>query len=294
METVNILRLLWRRRVLVGCVVAVAVGVGLALSYSFTLPPQSRQYEVGQAGGRILVDTPDSQVVDIAPKGSETLGARASVLAALMTEGEAKAAIAKRAGLEPDQLQGYSESVAASQPASSPPPDGPDINLLTTRVVRDADGVQLPIIEFEAQAPNPAAAAKLASAAVAGLRDHLDSKAAGEEIAHDRRLSVSALGIEPAGLSRRGPGRMVAVGAALFVLLGGCVLIVVFSGLSSAWREAEASDRLGPDAALSSDDPFDGPAPDAAPEIVPGESGVTAARARDAEQPFAPADPLPR
>lgn len=294
METVKILRLLWDRRQLVGCVLLVALGVGLALSYRFALPPQSRQYEVGQSGGRILVDTPDSQVVDISPKGSETLGARASVLAALMTEGDAKAAIAERAGLEPDDLLGYSESVAASQPTSTRPPDGPDINLLTTRVVRDADGVQLPIIEFEVQAPDPAAAAELAAAAVAGLRDHLDSKAAGEEIAHDRRLSVSALGVEQAGLSRRGPGRTVAFGAFLFVLLGGCALIVAFTRLSSAWREAESSDSLGADEAAASGALPDEPAADEpAPEEVPGEGGITAARGRDAE-PFTPAAPLPR
>jgi len=243
METVKILRVLWRRRLLVGLVVLAAVATGAILAYEPSFPPQTRQYDVGVANGRLLVDTPRSQVVDVAPRGSETLGARAGVLAALMAEGTAKEAIARRAGLPPDELLGYSRTVAETQPTASEPPEGPGIHLLTTRAVRDSNGVQLPIVEFQVQAPTAAGAAALAAATVAGLRDHLASKAVGEDVAANRRLSVSELGIEPAGVVRRGPPPLLAFGAALFVLLAGCAAIVMVTGLSRAWREAERAER---------------------------------------------------
>ena len=89
MDTVTILRDLWRRRLLVVGVAIVAVLVGVAVMYKVSFPPklESRKYEVGVATSSILVDTPNSQVVEVAPKGSDTLGVRANLLASLMTDG---------------------------------------------------------------------------------------------------------------------------------------------------------------------------------------------------------------
>ena len=126
MEAVTILRELWRRRLLVAAVAFAAVLVGFLLSYRVGLPPEPRQYKVGVATARVLVDTPQSQVIKVDPKGSDTLGLRASVLANLMVEGEARAAIARRAGLKPRQLKAVSELATevnesrSSQVRSSP------------------------------------------------------------------------------------------------------------------------------------------------------------------------------
>ena len=84
--------------------------VGLALTYTVSFPPESRKYEVSIATARILVDTPDSQVVDVAPRGSDTLGVRANLFANLMIAGKVKAIIARKAGLRPGQLQAGVES----------------------------------------------------------------------------------------------------------------------------------------------------------------------------------------
>ena len=250
MEIVNILRELSRRRIPVAVVAFVAVLVGVLLIFRPSLPPQSRQYEVGLASARILVDTPNSQVVEVAPKGSETLGARASVLANLMTEGEVKAAIAGRAGLRPKQLLAVSESSIEPKNVAPSEMRDPKAHLLTTRVVIDADGAQLPIIEIAAQAPDTAGATKLANAAVSGLSDYLDSRAALEQVADGRRLRVSGLGTAQATVAVRGVGRLIALAAAIFVFLAGCALIVVVSALARSWHEAtEAESDLF--------DPFD-------------------------------------
>jgi hypothetical protein len=122
MELIMMLRDLWRRRILVGCAALLAVLAGTAVTYRISFPPklESRKYEVGVATTRILVDTPSSQVVEVAPKGSDTLGVRANLLASLMVDGVVKTAIARRAGLRPDQLEGAGQDGAPPKGGRAP------------------------------------------------------------------------------------------------------------------------------------------------------------------------------
>jgi hypothetical protein len=236
MDTVTVLRDLWRHRILVAGVAVLAMLVGVAVLYKVpTL--ESRGYQVGVATARILVDTPSSQVVEIAPKGSESLGVRANLLASLMVDGEVKTAIAEEAGLKPDQLVGISTS-AGDLPVAAP--QDRRASVLTTRVVTDNDGAQLPIIEVEAQAVDAAAAAKLASAAVEGLRDYLDSKAATQRVPDAQRLQVSGLGVPQAETALRGPRAVFALFAAILVFGIGAACILGFFAVVRAWRTASA------------------------------------------------------
>jgi hypothetical protein len=270
MEAVTILRELWRRRVLVLLVAFAAALVGFLLAYRVGLPPEPRKYEVGLATARVLVDTPQSQVVKVDPKGSDTLGLRAAVLANLMVEGEAKDAIARRAGLKPKKLKAVSasattvgESGSEPQPVSTAFPDDPDVHMIRTRVITNPDGEQLPIIETDVQAPDAASATKLANATVTGLTDYLDKRAAADEdVDEGRRLRVSGLGSAQATVAARGPGRTVAVAAAIVIFLAGCVIILLVSALARSWRAAEVSEHaesidLAPDDAPSEDFAFD-------------------------------------
>jgi hypothetical protein len=231
MQTVTILRELWDRRLLVGVVAVVAVAVGFLLAFRPSFPPESRSSSVGVATARILVDSPRSQVVEIKPKGSATLGTRASVLANLMVEGEVKDAIARRAGLRPSQISATAKSPDVTTEKSS----SKDYSL-TTSVLTNPDMMELPIIKVDTRAPSPALAAKLANAAAAGLSESLDSKAAAERVAADQRLRVKTFGAAQGTVASSGPGRLVALAAAIFVFLGGCGLILVGSALASAWR----------------------------------------------------------
>ena len=242
MDTVTILRELWDRRILVGLAAVVAILVGLLLTYNVSLPPTSRKYEVSIASGRILVDTPKSQVIDVEPKGSDTLGVRADLLANLMTEGEVKAAIGRRAGLRSGQLVAGAQTAGQLPAVLSSARLGPDAHVLITRAVINAAGEPLPIIELEAQAPDGEGAARLASAAVTGLGAYLDSKAAGEEVPDARRLDVTGLGAPDVREATRGPRRMVALVAALLVFLCGCAAILLVSALARRWRTASEQD----------------------------------------------------
>ena len=151
--------------------------------YQATFPPKPRQHSVGVATTSILVDTPSSAVVDVAPKGSDTLGVRANVLASVMVDGDVKAEIAQAAGLNPADIVGVAKSGGTNQPVTTPAsPKDPNAPVLTTQVLTDNTQDALPIIQVQAQAQDAASATKLANAAVVGLRNYLSTKAAAERI----------------------------------------------------------------------------------------------------------------
>ena len=236
METVTILRELWHRRLVVGALAVVALIAGLAFTH--------RSYEVSIATSRILVDTPASQVVDVAPRGSDTLGVRANLLANLMTEGDVKAAIADRAGIPPRELTAGVETGGELPASLASAQRDPGVRLLTTSLIVNPDGDALPLIEIEAQAPDAVGAAQLASAAVAGLDDYLDSKAAAEQVSDARRLSVTGLGASQVRQEVRGPGLLIGFGVAALVFVAGCVAIVVVFSLARRWRASSESERV--------------------------------------------------
>jgi hypothetical protein len=238
MEAVTILRELWRRRILVVAVALASIVLGLATAYTVSFPPESRSFQVGIATGRILVDTPDSQVVDVQPKGSGTLGIRAGVLANLMTEGDVKAAIAERAGLRPNQLRAGVEVDGELPTVLTNAAGDPGAHLLTTSPAVNPDGTPLPMIDIQTQAPTPGEAARLAESSVSGLNDYLNSKAAGEDVPDARRLQVTGFGAPEARTETLGGNRLLALLATIVLFLLGCAAILVGSRIASAWRVA--------------------------------------------------------
>ena len=69
-------------------------------------------------------------ILGVAPKGADTLGVRANLIASLMVEGDVRAAIARQAGLAPKDLKGVAESAADVATGSRPPKQ--EGNVLTT------------------------------------------------------------------------------------------------------------------------------------------------------------------
>jgi hypothetical protein len=246
MQTVTILRQLWRHRLATTLIAVFSVLMGVLVVYKVSLPPklESRKYEVGIATARILVDTPESQVVDVSPRGSDTLGIRANLLANLMVDGVVKAAIAKRAGLAPNQFYGVAES--ATDPAAAVPPSDPRKAMsLRTKVLMTPDGDRMPIIEIETQAQDTARALRLANASVSGLSDYLNSKAAEDHVADARQLRVSGLGVAQARMAPRGPRLVYGLAATIFLFGLGCTALLGGSKLRQALHaERHHADEL--------------------------------------------------
>lgn len=255
MASVKILRALWHRRVLVGLVVVLSVAAGWALAFKPTsFPPESRAYHVGVATASLLVDTPKSQVVEVAPEGSEMLGSRANVLANLMVDGEVKDGIAARVGVPSRKLLATALTADGS---AVPPKLKADSWAFTATVVTTSDMSELPIIRIETQAPTVAQSITLANAVVTGLTDYLNSKASTETVSDRRRLRVTGLGAPQAHLAARGPGLMMGAAAALFLLFTGCVAILAISAVARGWQESVAAEaEADADAELLEEEPL--------------------------------------
>jgi hypothetical protein len=261
-NAVWILRDLWRSRLEVAALALVALVIGGLVAYQPSLPPRSRQYLVGASSVRILVDTTDSQVVAIAPPdqpdASGDLGGHASLLAQLMTQGAAKAAIAKHAGVARDKLIMIAPA-EGKQKAAAPEPHSRTADILAIHALANDSGEPLPIIGVDAQAADGQRAAMLANAAVAGLEDYLRSKAVADGIPPDRRLLVRALSVAQGRDVTRGPSTVIAVGAAILVFGLLCTLLLVGLAVGRHWRAAWAAEQ-----GIDSDDAWAWPEPDVA------------------------------
>jgi hypothetical protein len=241
MQSVIVLRTLWRHRIIVCIFAVLAVAGGWLVAFGPSPTPKSRAYSVGVATANILVDTPKSQVVEVDPKGSDTLAARANVLANLMVDGEIKAAIAKRVGLPPNALLAR----APTSPDSEDPAKKitADSRVYTTSVVLTSDMDLLPIIKVDTQAPTVGQAIKIANGVVAGLGDYLDARAAQETIGDDQRLRERPLGTADGHESPRGTSPKMGVIAGLLIFIALCVALLIMSALVRGWHAAVVAER---------------------------------------------------
>jgi hypothetical protein len=247
MDIVTMLRDLWRLRLCVAVVCMIAVLAGMLVLYKPSIPPKPRRHDIGVATAQILVDTPQSQVVQVSPAGSALLAEQANVLATLMVDGTIKADIAQRAGIPADEFAGVT-TAAVDQSSSGPlavsVPSAPHPYVLTTQLLTNNSGQSLPIIALNAQAPDSAAAANLADAAVAGLRAYLSSKAALARIPDAERLQLIGLGAPQVATETRGPSSAIAIVVVIAVLLLGCAGILAALALVRGWRAASAREKL--------------------------------------------------
>lgn len=244
MQLVAFLQELLRFRLAVIAAAVLALMVTTSMSYRIYFPPklESRQYQVGVASARALLDTPNSQVVNANSDSTgidiATLAGRASLLASLMTSAPIKDQIAARAGTPKGTL--VTPTAGAASPAgdisdSSVKEADPRASLLSASIPSADSG--LPMIVVDTQAPDPAQAARLADAAIAELKAHLASVAATERLAPDRRLVVSQLGPARSAWASKGPSRMMSFVAGFFVFALAIGGILGLSWLMRNWNQ---------------------------------------------------------
>jgi hypothetical protein len=156
-----------------------------------------------------------------------------------------KRAIAKRAGLDIRRLLTVGPSAIGPNSVSPAALHNPKANILTTRVVIDDAGAQLPIIDVDAQAVDARSAEKLANAAVTGLGEYLDSKALVDQVSATRRLRVMPLGAAQGRVVARGPSAAIALAAAIVIFAMLCSVLLFGDALARGWRVADLEDELG-------------------------------------------------
>jgi hypothetical protein len=156
-----------RRQRCVVVVLGVLVAVAAGLLVGAAAPPPS-----GVATGRLVLDTPQSQLVYAAPSKSDTLLSRAVLLSHVVTSDEAVARIAREAGVPVTEFV-VSDAIfdEPSEPTTLPTVA---VDAALTRperyslVVRNDD--VLPIISLQARAPDRQAAGRIVDAAKRVMR----------------------------------------------------------------------------------------------------------------------------
>jgi hypothetical protein len=166
MEVLGLLGVLWRRRLAlaVGAIAAVAAAVAVG-----TAPPSS--YGVGWA--RIVLDTPESQVVDTKPSGADTLPWRASLLIHLMSSDQERRDLSRRVGIRPEELAVIDTGLSAPEATASLPSAASKLAAVdpapyVLTMYRSTD--QLPMITIEGAAPDTRRAARLVQGVVDMLK----------------------------------------------------------------------------------------------------------------------------
>ena len=266
--TITVLRELWRRRFVVGIGIAYALLVVVLMTYrvSFGIPPkiESRQYTAGIAASDVLVDSPNSQIVDVGGGNADVEGAtidlgglstRARLLANLMSSSPLKDNIAKAAGIRADHLI----VIAPTGDDLTPQPTGSSTTVKVKMGDRDATVLglfvdeTLPILTMRVQAPAPETAELLATSAVKELREYLKSVASADKVPDARQLVIEPLGPATSAPVVKGPRRLFAILAGLFVIVLWCVATVMIPRFARTWRDAARAEAEEADAEQQKD-----------------------------------------
>jgi capsular polysaccharide biosynthesis protein len=243
-EVVNLLRVLWARRLFVIAVGLFSLLIGVYMTFQISPSGlKTRQYHVGIAASQVLFDTPDSQIADLSPPGADALGARAQLLANLMATQPVQRLVAQKAGIKVSQLVTVAPamsgatvstlSVDATQAAAKP----------TSYVLTITADAALPLVTFSAQAPTADAAARLANAAEAGLRDYLASITSTTNVPQGHRYVIKELGGARAADVTRGPRKLMGAMVAFVLFAMGCGAIIAVTGIVRSWRAVAEAER---------------------------------------------------
>lgn len=226
----------WRshaRVLAAGFVVAVAIGVLISYSVSLGLPPRvhSRQTFVGEASAQVLIDTPNSQIADVASSAqSATLYTQASLLADLMGTAPVQDEIASQLGIASTRLAVVPPPASIVVPLKATPLGVAGAKAATAsspwQLTITQDPV-LPIIAFAAQGPTPYRAGQLATAAMSALRERLDAIDLEQNVPTHQRTVVNVIGPPLTGWVSHGPRKLYGLAAAVVVFGLFCFALVI-------------------------------------------------------------------
>jgi hypothetical protein len=251
-EIANILKTLWRLKLLVVLGIVVAAAAAYTTAYKPSFPPsfESKSIEFGSAGTQVLVDSASTPLVDTSQDVSP-LSTRAQLYAQLVASEPVKDAIAKAANLDPAELviQSQTTSSAQSRAAREPSSEERSNQLLADgrvkRLLYSADE-GLPVITILSQAATAEEAIRLADAGAKGLVNYLSSLDASKRIPVASRVKFQQLGAARGGMVNQGASKQVAFMAFVGVVGLWCVALLLLHSLIAALRQPD-SDEIGPE-----------------------------------------------
>lgn len=242
MEFVEIFKRLREHAVLVGVVALVALAAAVAVA----LRGETR--EGGTASAEILVDARESALGDLR-KETLPLVARSAIFARLLGADGATEAIAREAGLRPNEV-----TVVGPQLRVDGVPDQASAERATQlaqgadRLVQVQQGDDLPLLTIFTTAPTREEAAALANSTAQALDQYVSDYQQREAIPERRRVEIRQLGEARSSEFRESQSPLLPIGAFVFLFGLGCLAILIWPRIREAWSEQEpqpaATDRL--------------------------------------------------
>jgi len=242
MALVETIRQLWQRKLLVGIVLVLALAAAIFSAYRVSSSGlEKRSLAVAAASSQILVDSPDSTLVQGAELNTfDALSTRAKIYGQYLASLAARKEIAKRAGVPAGTIStsGPFSSATGQAAYSSQPSEERAGELLQegaqNRLVFTAqEGV--PILTVDAQAATTETALALASASFDTLESYVRSlKADGSPVRHE--VTVRELGA-PEGGTLGGSNNLILMVLAFLLVFGlGCAAILLVPSFAQRWR----------------------------------------------------------
>jgi len=228
--------------VLVSATLALLVAVWSVADIGL-FPPrvESRSMEIASAHTEVVVDTPESAILDLRQSTYEieALKNRALLVGNVMASPPVLTHIAQRAGVPPQTLRLVTPRTPAQPRAQSEPDASPGV----TDVVAPADQYRLdiqanptvPVLDVYAQAPTAAAAESLANAAVDGMDDYLAELGASEGTPRNLQVELRQLGRADGHVLNEGIDLEVALLTFFLVFAISCAGTIAISRIRRGW-----------------------------------------------------------
>lgn len=231
-------------------IAALVVGIVAALLsvYQVTLLPlrvHARDWEIGAASTTLLVDTPQSEILNLHATADDfgSLQARAALIGNLMATDPVKSEIARLMGIAPSQIQATSPVTANVPQTFIEPGRGASASDL----LASADHYKLqlqvdpsvPVLHVYAQAPSGPAAVALANDSVKGLELYLGSLSTRQGLDPAQHVALTQLGGAYGGVINGGVSKEIAL----------LVFVTAFAGVlfaAALMRRFMIGFRLGP------------------------------------------------
>lgn len=227
MELVDVARVLARRRFLLLVGAVLALGIAVAVRHG------------SQPGGaiattRVLLDTPRSALVEVKPRGADTLAWRAELMTNLLASSSTLRRLAASVGVARHDVAFVDPSLATPPVQTSLATAAGDAASITTaRYVLTAEAPSgLPMITLQAATPDRASAQRLVDAAVAVLQRNGTGAGGGRvQGFHVALVRPVRSKLEPAG-----HGRLVAIASSIVFFVLWCSALAIVPALLRAWR----------------------------------------------------------
>jgi hypothetical protein len=237
-ELANVVRDLWRYKVLVVIVIAVA-SLGAAVTHD------GKSLEYGAAQTQMLIDAPKTPVVNL-NRDFDPLVSRAAVYAQLMTSTPIKNAIGREAGV-PGATIVATAPVAVDQPKALKEPGAEQrANQILGETVPlrlyFASQPDQPVITISSQAPTGEGAVRLANAAVVGFQRYIETIQEKQNVRTNQRVIVEQLGPATGGLVNQGASKMAAVLTFFGLLIAGILAVLFIANLRRGMNEPSAGE----------------------------------------------------